>query len=241
MNMSIPSNVDPPIGQGNQANGSKDESPLWKKIAEICIAAATVGLLFVTGAYTVVSYCQWQTAKNTLVASQRPWVAFDVQITRSLVIDSNGANIGTGINLENVGNSPAVRLAVWPKFYPYTLNNLDAASERIKVCGQAPTNPTITDTLFQGPSRKIPKDWVLEISKDELDARIRSRPFTPTIMVCVVYRTTFNDELHHTVKIFQVMPTNQGEFIPLKVGDTRNFPPETLLLVPYPYVATDAN
>jgi hypothetical protein len=105
-------------------------TPWWKTLAEM------VGIIAIV-AYTIVSYCQWQTAKDTLVASERPWVALDVNIGGRFTIDASGAHIPVKLILENIGHSPAVRLAIWTRFYPYRLNGQYAATEREKVCGQA--------------------------------------------------------------------------------------------------------
>jgi hypothetical protein len=210
-------------------------TPWWKTGAEMLGIAAII-------VYTIVSYCQWETAKDTLIASERPWVTLDVGISGPFIIDANGANVRTRMTLQNVGHSPAIGVAIWTRFYPYTLNNRDAASERQKVCSQAPIDPTTTGTIFQeSKPSDIPRgDYLLQIEKAELDNMIQSKGLiAPTIMVCVVYRTTFNDELHHTVRTLRLLFPGSQPF--LKVGETRNIPPESLILLPYPFAATDAN
>jgi len=210
------------------------EAKTWLEIAAFGVVVT----------YTCVSYHQWKTAEKQLEASERPWVTLDVGISGPFTIDTNGANVRTKLTLQNVGHSPAIRLAIWTRFYPHTLSNRDAAIERQKVCANALIDPTITGTLFQ--ESKVPSDiprgdYVLQIEKAELDNMIKSRGLiAPTIMVCVVYRTTFNDEPHHTVRTFALRSADPQLFF-LKVGDARNIPPEGLILLPYPFTATDAN
>jgi hypothetical protein len=178
-------------------------------------------------------------AEGLLVATQRPWIAFEALITEPLKYNVNGANIGMTFVMENVGHTPAVH--VWPSYMAFTQSLMrNAMSEQRRLCAQARDQPFADEepgfVIF--PGRTISGSFSTNISSDEINEAnsiTHDDMMSPMIVGCVSYQFSFGEKKRHqTGFIYQLnrsKPGVPGTFIFFrKDGD---IPVEQLRLTPF--------
>jgi hypothetical protein len=186
----IVSNSAPTPRQNNQSDRDKNKTPLWKKIAEISIAASTVGLLFVTGAYAIVSYRQWRELQRSIEISNRAWVGVSRPIdVTGLLLDPKHGKASYIITIKNYG--PSVGRYVMVSAHVATERS-EAIVAQLQACKEAEAESNrITnsvghlwgDTLF--PSDEEGRHF------DDDEFQFNLEPSTLIISGCIAYRDQF--------------------------------------------------
>jgi len=232
----------------NHSNRSEDDAPRWKKLAEISIALANLGLLAINiflWTATKKSANAADSAAKTAVASIRPWIDLDAAVIGPLTFDNQGAHLPLVVSIQNVGHSPAVRVGEHQEFIQTLLNSDPEPWQELKrVCTQAagesaqPANRGVTVTIFE----KKPHFSQLQMTMgpQELAKTLKDifpeMPNPPTfveakIIWCVGYRGDFESTTHRTGYIWEVQRKTKNGFAHIeRNGD--DVPKEELVLTP---------
>lgn len=233
---SILHNVAPSSTDNRVANRQEVPIPRWKKVAEIVALSTAVLLLFVN---VIMAIANWraakaardsaETAKDTLIAEDRPWLTADVRIAGPLVFDKTGAvSVPVWFAVKNSGHSPAINAWAFPELFLPRNTETEPNIEREKFCssvtrmtngsgqaifpsGSAPDSAGIVSTAVAG-------NVVRQASVDGF--------INPTIILCIAYQTTLEGKWHHTGMIFDVSQMMNGERLAIKVG--QNVPQQQL-------------
>lgn len=154
-------------------------------------------------------------AEKTLVASQRPWVSFDVEIAGPLMIEKNGFGLPLKITVKNVGHSPAVGVLPYPVIFVKERQPMDVLEVQKRRCSTVrhpPTRPnrSFGYTLFPGgvgiTERNTPSN-----TREELESVLPA--ISPMIVVCADYQFTFTTGSHQTMTMYSLI-----RFDPLHPG-----------------------
>jgi hypothetical protein len=141
-------------------------------------------------------------AKDTLIATQRPWVFVKLQLgQRGLFFNMNEANLDLVFLLKNTGNSPAVavRIEGGPRI-DVTIN--DRIMELEQICNIARNRTQHPQdwgyTIFPGDTLTLP--FIYTFANNELLDKIvnEERGFIdPIVIGCIDYLFTFGKPTHH--------------------------------------------
>jgi len=166
-----------------------------------------------------------EVAKDTLVATNRPWISVDIGIASDLTYDAQGdARIVIKFILKNVGKSPATNVRIEPEFaviFGDSRPFQKAISDRQKLRPAGLGNLGVT--LFPGetqihshnlPISRVAIDtYIKKMAADygEEAAKTMGMSFLPTLVGCVDYKFTFAEGHHQTGFILDLRkrdPTN---------------------------------
>jgi hypothetical protein len=149
------------------------------------------------------------TAANTLIADQRPWVSFKlVEPGDNLTYDASGARITLHCRLENTGRTPAQRVSLSVVSFTLKENSPQpVAAQEIQiqtVRTRQRDHHRFGHFLFPGQTTdQLITSHVPQAQIDELAASGRTN-FFPTVIATIEYEFTFADGKHITSHIFEV-------------------------------------
>lgn len=188
-------------------------APWWKGMLQTGAVAIALGLLLVnlsqsratSRATQQASSAAKSTAEATarqLELSQRPWVSIDTFIESPLTFTPEGsAQVSVKFVVRNVGITPAKGLSVQPEISIASLDEQDPVMQRSKVCEENRTRGAGADgTLF--PKVEFTKFVTFfGDAKDIVKESNRTGSFSPAVIVCASYRSTFDDRSQYTTGI----------------------------------------
>jgi len=215
----------------------------YKFWAEVVVAGLLLGTL-------VVTISQWRAmlesnkltrisadaAAAQLELAQRPWVFTDMEITKPLSFDSNGAQMQVKLTTKNNGSSPAIGVWVSSEIYIPRLGHPDAIAKRTDVCGEVHPWGNISGWALI-PKSPTPQEGfhALSAKREDLEEATRNPyskgSFTVAIIVCTKYessvvkhgRVSFPYFSNTAYQLFQVLPNKKvisdfqiGQDIPSK-------------------------
>jgi hypothetical protein len=179
-----------------------------------------------------------------LELSQRPWVSIDTFIESPLTFTPEGsARVSVKFVIRNVGSTPAKGLSVQPEISIASLDEQDPVMRRSKVCEENRTRGAGTDgTLF--PKIEFTKFVTfLGDAKDIVKESNRMGSFSPVVIVCASYRSTFDDSARYTTGALDYLrridPSHPGLYLRMK--NRVEVPQELLVLTYDPIGAIAAN
>lgn len=229
--------------------------PWWKGLLQTGAVVVALGLLIVnlsqsratSRAMQQASKAAKSTAEATarqLELSQRPWVSIDTSIESPLTFTPEGAaQVSVKFVIRNVGSSPAKGLSVQPQLSIASQGEQDPVMQRSKVCEENRRREAGTDgTLF--PKVELTKSVTfLGDAKDILKESNRTGSFSPVVIVCASYRSTFDDSARYTTGVIyylrRIDPRHPGLY--LRIKDGLEVPRELLVLKYDPIGAIAAN
>ena len=230
-------------------------APWWKGPLQASAAAIAVGLLIVnlsqsratSRATQQVSSAAKSTAEATarqFELSQRPWISIDTSIESPLTFTSEGAaQVSVNFIIRNVGNTPAKGLSVQPKILIASRGEQDPVMQRSKVCEENRTREPETDgTLF--PKVEFTKSVTFVADAWDIVKELnRTGSFSPVVIVCASYRSTFDDSARYTTGVIyylrRIDPSHPGAYLRMK--DRIEVPRDLLVLKYDPIGAIAAN
>jgi hypothetical protein len=192
------------------------------------------------------------TAHDTLIASNRPWLDMDIVPTGPFRFDNTGGHLLVGIATSNFGHSPAIRVTSTQEFIQVIIGSPNPWQEIKNLCHEAggasalASNRGVTQTVF--PGKPQGENWDLSISNFELNRTIEGNfgikppprlPYVyPVIVRCVAYSADFSKETHHigyAWNVFRRDPrvANGIGLIDPKAG---NLPQNQVLIIKYPFI-----
>ena len=179
-----------------------------------------------------------------LELSQRPWVSIDTSIESPLTFTSaGGAQVSVKFVIRNMGSTPAKGLSVEPRLSIASQGERDPVMERSKVCEENRRRDSGSDgTLF--PKGELTKSVTfLADAWDIVKETSRTGSFSPVVIVCASYRSTFDDSARYTTGVIyflrRIDPGHPGAYLRMK--DRVEVPRELLMLEFDPIGAIAAN
>jgi hypothetical protein len=230
-------------------------TPWWKGLLQTSAVAIAIGLLVVnlsqsratSRATQQASSAAKSTAEATarqLELSQRPWISIDTSIESPLTFTAEGAaQVSMKFVVRNVGGTPAKGLSVEPELSIASRGEHDPVMERSKVCEENRRREAGSDgTLF--PKGEFTKSVTfLADAWDIVKESSRTGSFSPVVIVCASYRSTFDDSARYTTGVIYYLrrldPSHPGTYLRMK--DRVEVPRELLLLEYDPIGAVAAN
>jgi hypothetical protein len=191
------------------------------------LIAATRSLAEATQATGEAARKSAYTTEQVLIATQRPWVTFNVELAGTLAFDGSGASISLKIVTENIGPTPAIAILAHPVIFcqeKQPFKALDVIKRR-----SADFNPVgrLGHTLSKGEQFSEVKTAGMGLEEYEGLSVI-----SPYILVTVKYRLTFGDEARMTAKLFSLVRTDplyQAQSVAMQPGNS--LPADRLNLV----------
>lgn len=179
-----------------------------------------------------------------LELSQRPWISIDASIQSPLTFTAEGAaRVSVKFVIRNMGSTPAKALSVEPKLSIASHGEHDPVMERSKVCEENRMRESGSDgTLF--PKGELTKSVTfLADAWDIVKETSRTGSFSPVVIVCASYRSTFDDSARYTTGVIyflrRIDPGHPGAYLRMK--DRVEVPRELLMLEYDPIGAIAAN
>lgn len=230
-------------------------APWWKWLLQSGAAAIAVGLVIVSLSQSRATSRATQQASNAakstaeatarqLELTQRPWISIDTTIESPLTFTSDGAaQVSVKFVIRNVGSTPAKGLSVEPKLSIAAQGEQDPVIERSKVCEENRMREAGSDgTLF--PKGELTKSVTfLADAWDIVKESNRTGSFSPVVIVCASYRSTFDDSARYTTGVIyylrRIDPSHPGTYLRMK--DRVEVPRELLMLEYDPIGAIAAN
>jgi hypothetical protein len=209
-------------------------TPWWKGLPEAACLLLAFGLLIVTVWQSRVASHSVQkmldatqgTTENLghqLELSQRPWVSINAIILTPLTFNDDGAaQVTLQFAIRNVGNTPAKSLSVEPKMFIASFGEQDPVMERSRVCEENRLRGVGTDgTLF--PTMELTRAVTFHVdAKEIIKESNRTGTFTPALVVCASYRSTFDDRSRYTTAVIyylrRIDPAHPGAYIRMTNG-----------------------
>jgi hypothetical protein len=145
--------------------------------------------------------------------------------------------------IRNVGSTPAKGLSVQPKISIASQGEQDPVMQRSKVCEENRTREPETDgTLF--PKVEFTKSVTfVGDAWDIVKESNRTGSFSPVVIVCASYRSTFDDSARYTTGVIyylrRIDPSHPGLYLRMK--DRVEVPRDLLVLKYDPIGAIAAN
>jgi hypothetical protein len=226
-------------------------TPWWKGPLEAGTVVIALGLLILNLAQLRATQQAANAAKSTaeiiarqLELSQRPWISVDAFIASPLTFTAGGAaQVTLKFAIRNAGSTPAKGLSVRPEMYIASRDNQDPVMERSKVCEENRTRGAGAEgTLFpKGEFTKLVTFY--GDAKDIVNESNRTGSFSPAVIVCANYRSTFDDRSGYTTGIIyylrRIDPSHPGTYFRMKNGV--EVPQEFLALIYDPIGAIAAD
>jgi hypothetical protein len=230
-------------------------APWWRGLPQTGAAAIAVVLLIVnlsqsratSRATQQVSSAAKSTAEATarqLELSQRPWISIDTSVESPLTFTPEGAaQVSVNFVIRNVGSTPAKGLSVQPKILIASRGEQDPVMQRSKVCEENRMREAETDgTLF--PKVELTKSVTFVADAWDIVKELnRTGSFSPVVIVCASYRSTFDDSARYTTGVIyylrKIDPSHPGLYA--RMRDRVEVPRELLVLKYDPIGAIAAN
>jgi hypothetical protein len=176
--------------------------------------------------------------------AQRPWISIDTLIVSPLTFTPGGAaQVTLKFAIRNVGSTPAKGLSVQPEMYIASRDKQDPVMERSKVCEQNRTREAGADGILFPKGEFTKFVTFYGDAKDIVEESNRTGSFSPAVIVCANYRSTFDDRARYTTGIIyylrRIDPSHPGIYSRMKNGV--EVPQEFLAVIYDPIEAVAAN
>ncbi len=153
-------------------------------------------------------------SRNTLIASERPWMMPRTDVGDLTFGKDGAASIVATYSLNNVGHSPAVKVGAGAILY-MTKSGLDAQDKRNEICRLANKAGEVGgQTIFAGDHTNF--QGSLRVSQEDIKKSVVIPNFvTPSVIICIAYQSTLEKEWHYTGVIYDIRGINTM----VKIGD----------------------
>jgi hypothetical protein len=225
--------------------------PWWKGLLEATFVMIAIGLLILNLVQSRATQQAANAARSTaevaarqVELSQRPWISIDTLIVSPLTFTAGGAaQVTLKFAIRNVGSTPAKGLSIQPEMYIASRDNQDPVVERSKVCEANRTRETGADGILFPKGEFTKFVTFYGDAKDIVKESNRTGSFSPAVIVCANYRSTFDDHSRYTTGIIyylrRIDPSHPGIYSRMKNGV--EVPQELLAVIYDPIDAVAAN
>jgi hypothetical protein len=180
-----------------------------------------------------------ETAKTTLIASNRPWLDVRLAIAGPMIFNKAGMHIPVTVDTVNSGHAPAVQVVSEQEFLNGTTNPVaDIKRNCQQADGQsafaAASNRELSEVIFPSSSQR--QQWTLLMNRERLESKIG--PSAPVIVWCVSYRADFSNIYHHIGYVWYVGRKNAAAPSGVSGIEWRkgNVPANELILSQNPFI-----
>lgn len=193
-----------------------DKQLFWTKVAAflLLLAAGFAGWQgYSTKKAADAANSAARTARETLIASNRPWIAVgDVSMDGPLTLAMDGHGGGHAKTvLKNVGHSVARLVVPWIILKPAT-DNEAAIKELDKLCEKpkASINKQSDAGYVLFPDQSVTKEWPLGIYPKEVEQTLQNGPASSEggvslyLLICIDYKSSL-DEVHHQTRLVRLL------------------------------------
>jgi len=182
---------------------------LWIVQPYVLTAAATIAIAFLTFQYVQYSKLQWNTMRQQLELSQRPWVEPTHEVISPLVFNNNRWTLVLSETLENHGQSVALNVGGWNEMFPFDFKHgFGRANKRQKEWCDANRHPSPKSiagyVLF--PKKTITYKTTVGIGEKDIFAAFgteQPEALGMIIVGCVIYKSSYDSN---------DMPTRQTRY-----------------------------
>ena len=181
----------------------------WCTFAAVLIyAAITAAILNATKDAAKAAKDSADATAKQLELAERPWIDIEMKVETPFIFEVNGARVGLNVKIKNFGHSPAASL--WPEAEMLAVQSDDILAERDRYCKEVIERETkltkVGYTVFPGDDR-LEQQWMMNVKRKDVEqAANRTNGFIrPVIIVCLPYRSTFNQSVYLTSKIRNVV------------------------------------
>jgi hypothetical protein len=157
-------------------------------------------------------------AEQVLIATQRPWVTFSVELAGTLAYDGAGASIPLKIATENIGPTPAIAVLAHPVIFCQEKQPFKAVDVIKRRSAEFSTAGRLGHTLSKG--EKFTEVKTAGMGLEEYEGMSVISPF---ILVTVKYRLTFSDEIRMAAKLYSLVrtdPVYQAQSVVMQPGNS---------------------
>lgn len=213
-----------PINEPQPSAGNGNADRLWFdfKASHWLTAALTIVLIGIGGLQTCI-YKQEakimgqqatisQRQLDIMAAEQRPWISVeDAGIIVPLRGNADGINFNLLLSLKNNGHSPAIH--VWARVEALAWRT-NASGDEKRICSTYDPDNDRGVVIFDGQTPKIPAN--VNYAGAELQGQIEQHKKLNhndkfdsawvTLMVCVQYKSLFDNDVHHTGFVYDLIP-----------------------------------
>jgi hypothetical protein len=157
-------------------------------------------------------------AEQVLVATQRPWVMFTVELAGPLAFDGSGASIPLKIVTENIGPTPAAAIVAHPMIFCQEKQPFKAVDVIKRRSAEFNVTGRLGHTLSRGEQFTETKTSSMGVNEYEGMSVI-----SPFVLVTVKYRLTFGDETRMTAKLYSLVRTDplyQAQSVVMQPGNS---------------------
>lgn len=157
-------------------------------------------------------------AEQVLIATQRPWVTFSVELAGTLAFDGSGASIPLKIGTENIGPTPAIAVLAHPVIFCQEKQPFKAVDVIKRRAADFNTAGRLGHTLSKGEQFSEVKTAGMGLEEYEGMSVI-----SPFILVTVKYRLTFSDETRMAAKLYSLVrtdPVYQAQTVVMQPGNS---------------------
>lgn len=208
-------NVPPSLGQRANPDRDKDDTPKWKKRADVSIAIGTIGLLLVNVFLLFATKNATRIASRQLEMADRPWLRDDVIPKANFIFDKGSISWGVLIKGENVGHSVAT--GVFAEATLIALHGADyvdgPTKELNKFCDRFPNSRTKPPnqwgvSVFPNDFTEIPYAVIMmadDVERASVDGGTAlGNSIFPMLIGCIDYQYSTSDKRHQTRFIYDV-------------------------------------
>lgn len=145
------------------------------------------------------------TARDALVATNRPWVSFDMRAVSPLTFDKDGAHLSFDVTFKNTGGSTAIstgfKVEMWRDITPTIPNGV--VRERERLCKEAAQLSVLSKALFVGDPRT--DTWLIGYPPEGVSTSVKqSGDFSALIIACIEYRSPVSDRFFETASVISL-------------------------------------
>ena len=211
----------------SERNHPKTQLRKWWKRLKVWTFVLNIATFFAVVVYAVITAEMWiqmreqtKTANRQLILSERPWISVDVRLGDLKLAEPWTSPLGGGlfngaIVLKNVGHSPAVRVHYdfTMLVHPHVGEPVWAEPQKVQkeICERLRTakegDPTWGYSILFADQESAPLTLIAGVSQEMIGAYPN---FTPLLIGCVDYRSTFDTTTHQTGFMYYI-----GRYFPL--------------------------
>jgi hypothetical protein len=185
-------------------------------------------LLFIgTGISAFVLWKTDNTLRETLVATERPWIIAETSISGPFVYTDDGASVTLTVHMRNIGHTPALSVMSFATIFFRAPIEGTAVEIIKKSCDQVASQHLAVgygqgQSLF--PNDDITETQTPKMGKKEVESE-RGQPsfFQPSVVVCARYKYAINDQIRQTAVFYRMSRVNPDES-PIAPANLRLFP-----------------
>ncbi|WP_146767893.1 hypothetical protein [Mesorhizobium atlanticum] len=201
------------------------------------LAVTVIGIYYVRKSL-LASHEAVDTARQQLVADQRPWLLVVPSFVRPIRFDPKGAIIEVALDIRNIGKTPAQHVYVKAKVINTLGSTVAVHITSGELLGMRNEHELIGATQLPSEERVERRTFRIDREKMRAIVPVEGLPvlpiMLPVLIVCIDYRVPFTNQLAQTMRVYGILLKSTdgvGEALPI---DSAPIPIDRLTFVNYP-------